>query len=177
MGKIIIRGKDYEVSNTEPVDIFIPEYNIIIKNTILGRDVLIWSNVNIYGAEIGDETKIGAFVEIRKGVKIGKRVKMEPLVFIPEGVIIEDCVFLGPNVVFTNDLYPRSCEEDGSLIQEYHITETIVRKRAAIGAGSVIRCGVEIGENSIIGAGSVIIDNVPPNSIFYGDKARFRRSL
>jgi acetyltransferase-like isoleucine patch superfamily enzyme len=177
MGKILIRGKDYEIRNDEPVDIFIPEFNIIVKSSILGKDVLIWSNVNIYGAEIGDETKIGAFVEIRKGVKIGKRVKIEPLVFIPEGIIIEDCVFLGPNVVFTNDLYPKSCEEDGSLVQEYKITETIVKKRSALGAGSVIRCGITIGENSIIGAGSVVVDDVPPNSIFYGEKAKFRRYL
>ena len=177
MGYILIRGEEREIPKSKPVDILIPEYNIIIKDTIFGDGVVIWSNVNIYGAEIGAETKIGAFVEIRKGVKIGNKVKIEPFVFIPEGVTIEDCVFLGPNVIFTNDLFPRSCLGDGSLIEEYEIIPTTVKRGAAIGASSVIKCGITIGENALIGLGSVVVNNVPPNTLMFGEKAKVRRHL
>ena len=177
MGYVLIRGEKKEIPDNTPVDILIPEYNIIVKDTVFGDGVVIWSNVNIYGAEIGAETKIGAFVEIRKGVKIGEKVKIEPLVFIPEGVTIEDCVFLGPNVVFTNDLFPRSCKEDGSLIEDYEIVPTLVKRGAAIGASSVIKCGITIGENALIGLGSVVVDDIPPGTLVYGEKARVRRVL
>ncbi len=111
---ILIRNEKKEIDLKEKVSLHIPEYNIIITESKLNPNISIWSNVNIYGATIGKNTKIGAFVEIRKGVKIGNNVKIEPFVFIPEGVTIEDCVFVGPNVCFTNDLYPKSCKEDGS---------------------------------------------------------------
>jgi len=179
MSKIFIkiRGKDYEVKENEPVDILIPEYNIIITDTVFEPNVVIWSNVNIYGAYIGANTKIGAFVEIRKGVKIGKNVKIEPFVFIPEGVTIEDCVFLGPNVTFTNDLWPRSCEKDGTLKQDYEIVSTLVKRGASIGAQSVIKCGITIGERAMIGLGSVVTKDVPPDALVYGDYARIKGKI
>ena len=172
---IYVRGKLYKCIVNEPVDIHIPEYNIVITDTILGEGVNIWSNVNIYGAIIGKESKIGAFVEIRKDAVIGERVKIEPFVFIPEGVRIEDEVFIGPSVTFTNDIYPASVHQDGSLINEYEITNTLIRKRASIGAGSSILCGVEIGENALIGAGTTIVKNVPAGAVAYGEKGKVRR--
>ena len=177
MGYIDIRGKRREIETGEPQDILIPEYNIIIKDTILGDGVTIWSNVNIYGATIGENAKIGAFVEIRKEVCIGKNVKIEPMVFIPEGVTIGDYVFLGPNVVFTNDVFPRSCTESGELITEYKITPTTVKDGASIGAQSVIMCGITIGENALIGLGSTVMKDVPANAVVYGEKAKLRRYL
>ena len=177
MGYINLRGKRKEIESGTPQDLLIGEYNIVIKDTILEEGVTIWSNVNIYGARIGENTKIGAFVEIRKGVEIGRNVKIEPMVFIPEGVKIGNCVFLGPNVVFTNDVYPRSCNESGELIEEYEITPTIVKDGTSIGAQSVIMCGITIGENALIGLGSTVMKDVPANAIVYGDKAKLRRYL
>lgn len=177
MGFINIRGEKRTIDNRKPQDLIIPDYNIVIKDTVFGQGVTIWSNVNIYGAQIGDNTKIGAFVEIRKGVKIGRNVKVEPFVFIPEGVTIGDCVFLGPNVVFTNDVYPRSCNKEGKLIEEYEITPTEVRNGASIGAQSVIMCGVTIGENALIGLGSTVMNDVPADAVVYGEKAKERRNL
>jgi acetyltransferase-like isoleucine patch superfamily enzyme len=177
MGYINLRGEKKEIVTGKPQDLLVPEYNIVIKNTILGDNVTIWSNVNIYGAKIGENTKIGAFVEIRSGVEIGKNVKIEPLVFIPEGVKIGDCVFLGPNVVFTNDVYPRSCTPKGDLIKEYEITQTIIKDGASIGAQSVIMCGITIGKNALIGLGSTVMNNIPENAIVYGEKAKVRRFL
>lgn len=172
---ILVRGKKYECSAKEPVDIIIPEYNIVITGTILGEGVNIWSNVNIYGARIGNEVKIGAFCEIRKDVVIGDRVKIEPFVFIPEGVTIEDEVFIGPSVTFTNDTYPASVHPDGQLITDYHITPTIIKKRASIGAGSTVLCGVTIAEGAMIGVGTTVVDDVPKDAIVYGTKGELRR--
>ncbi len=172
---IYVRGKLYECEMDKPVTITIPKFNIIISDSFLGKGVNIWSNVNIYGATIGKESKIGAFVEIRKDVVIGMRVKIEPFVFIPEGVTIEDEVFIGPSVAFTNDIYPASVLSDGKLITEYNITLTLIKRRASIGAGSTILCGVEIGENAIIGVGTTVVDNVPVGAVVYGMKGRLRR--
>ncbi|MEO0293957.1 MAG: acyltransferase [candidate division WOR-3 bacterium] len=177
MGFLNIRGEKREFNTEEAQDLIIPEYNIIVRNSILGNGVTIWSNVNIYGAEIGENTKIGAFVEIRKGVKIGKNVKIEPFVFIPEGVTIGNCVFIGPNVIFTNDVYPYSCDEEGNLIEEYEITPTIVEDSVSIGAQSVIKCGIKIGKGSLIGLGSTVTKDVPEKVVVYGEKAKIRRGL
>lgn len=177
MSQILVRGKPYEISTGTPVNLHIPEYNILIKDSILGNGVVIWSNVNIYGAEIGDNVKISAFVEIRKGVKIGKNTKIEPYVFIPEGVEIGECVFIGPNVIFTNDKYPESCDRSGNRKDSYDIINTKVGNFAAIGAGSVIRCGVKIGEGALIGMGSVVVEDVPPKTLVYGVAAKVRRKL
>ena len=173
--RILIRGEAMEVKN--PVNLIIPDYNILVKDTKMGNGVVIWSNINIYGACIGSDVKIGAFVEIRKGVMIGDKVKIEPYVFIPEGVMIGEGVFIGPGVVFTNDKYPRSCNEKGKLITEYKITPTHVRKNASIGAGSVILCGVTVGENALVGAGSIVTKDVPPNAVVYGKGAEVKRFL
>ena len=174
---IWIRNEKVEIPKDEPVTIMRPEYNIIISNTRLGKEVVIWSNVNIYGASIGEGSKIGAFVEIRKGVKLGKNVKVEPFVFIPEGVKIGDCVFIGPNVTFTNDLYPKACESDGTIVKEYEIVETHIDDFVAIGAGSLIRCGVKIGERALIGMGSIVTFDVPPKAVVHGEKAKIRKFL
>ncbi len=177
MGFIKIRGEKKQVNTEEPQNLLIPEYNIVINNSILGGGVAIWSNVNIYGAKIGENTRIGAFVEIRKGVKIGKNVKIEPFVFIPEGVKIGNCVFIGPNVVFTNDIYPFSCNESGELKEEYEITSTIIEDKVSIGAQSVIKCGVTIGNGALIGLGSTITKDIPEGVVVYGEKAKIRRNL
>ncbi|MBF0546900.1 MAG: N-acetyltransferase [Candidatus Riflebacteria bacterium] len=171
MGRILLRNQAYEVENEKPVSIHIPEYNILIKNTVLGKDVSIWANLNIYGAVIGENTKLGSFIEIRSDVQIGKNCKLEPFIFIPEGVSLEDNVFIGPNVTFTNDLYPRACNPDGSLITNYEISQTLVRSFASIGAGCVIRCGIKIGRNSMIGAGSVLTKDIGDHELWYATPA------
>ena len=148
--------------------LILPEYNIIIIDTILGEGVSIWSNVNIYGAEIGENTKIGSFVEIGKNVKIGKNCKIESMVFIPEGVTLEDCVFIGPNVIFTNDKHPHACSG------YWKITKTLIKYGASIGAGSRIMCGIKIGKFAIIGLGSIVMEDVPDGVTLYGEKAKIR---
>ena len=176
MPEIFVRGKKQKIPDG-PTDLLIPEYNIVITDTKIGEGTVFWSNINIYGCEIGKECKIGAFVEIRKGVRIGNRVKIEPFVVIPEGVTIEDEVFIGPGVIFTNDRYPYSVHPDGSLITDYEITPTLVKRRASIGSGSTILCGVTIGDGTMIGIGSVVVEDVKPGAVVYGEKARFRRFL
>lgn len=177
MGFIKIRGEKRQIDTKESQNLVIPEYNIVISNSILGEGVTIWSNVNIYGAEIDENTKIGAFVEIRKGVKIGKNVKIEPFVFLPEGVKIGNCVFIGPNVVFTNDIYPFSCDKSGKLKEEYEITSTIIEDKVSIGAQSVVKCGVTIGKGALIGLGSTVTEDIPGEVVVYGEKAKVRRNL
>jgi len=177
MGFLNIRGERRRIDTGKPQDLLIPEYNIVISNSTLNEGVTIWGNVNIYGAEIGENTKIGAFVEIRKGVKIGKNVKIEPFVFIPEGVKIGDCVFLGPNVIFTNDVYPHSCNDSGALKEEYEITTTTIGNSVSIGAQSVIKCGITIGKGALIGLGSTVTEDIPEGVVVYGEKAKIRRKL
>lgn len=148
----------------------------INNDVILGKSVTVHHPelVNLYGCKIGDYTTVGAFVEIKKSVKIGKKVKIQAGVFIPEGVIIEDEVFIGPNACFTNDLHPRSTNEDGSLktSENWEITPTLVKKRASIGANATILCGVTIGEGSLVGAGSVVVSDVPDWVVVVGNPAR-----
>ncbi len=153
----------------------------IEKDVILGKGVKIYhpEQVNLYGCTIGDDCVIGSFVEIRKGVKIGDRVKIQAGVFIPEGVEIEDEVFLGPHVVFTNDKYPRSTNIDGSLQnpEDWKLVKTLVKKRASIGANSTIICGVTIGENAMVGAGSVVTKSVQAGTLVAGVPARVIRKI
>jgi UDP-2-acetamido-3-amino-2,3-dideoxy-glucuronate N-acetyltransferase len=146
----------------------------IAPNVILGRDVKIYAFVNLYGCEIGDECKIGTFVEIQKGVKIGCRVKISSHTFICEGVKIEDNVFIGHGVMVINDKYPRATTEEGILQTEadWECTPTLVKKGASIGSNATILCGVTIGENAIVGAGSVVTHDVPPGMVFAGNPAR-----
>jgi acetyltransferase-like isoleucine patch superfamily enzyme len=135
--------------------------------------------VNLYGCEIGDESKIGTFVEIQRGATVGSRVKISSHTFICEGVQIEDQVFVGRGVTFINDRYPRSVNDRGELQtgEDWNVVTTIVRKRASIGSGSTILCGVEIGEGAIVGAGSVVPQNVPAGTIVAGNPARVFRQI
>ena len=147
-----------------------------ITDVKLGKNVKVFHEqlVNLYGCEIGDNTKVAAFVEIQRGVRIGKNCKIEPFAFIPSGVIIEDGSFIGPHVCFTNDKMPRASNKDGTLktSSDWKMTETIVKKRSSIGANATIICGTVIGENSLVGAGSVVTKNVPANSIVAGNPAK-----
>jgi acetyltransferase-like isoleucine patch superfamily enzyme len=149
----------------------------IAPNVKLGKDVRIFDFVNLYGCEIGDGSKVGTFVEIQKGAKIGKNVKISTHTFICEGVTIEDGVFIGHNVSFINDKYPRSTNPDGSMQteQDWKVVPTLVKKRASIGTSTTILCGVTIGENAIVGAGSVVTKDVPDGMIVAGNPARVIR--
>ena len=151
----------------------------IAADVKLGRDVTIYDFVNLYGCEIGDETKIGTFVEIQKGAKVGRRVKISSHTFICEGVEIEDQVFVGHGVTFINDRYPRAANADGVLQTDadWKVVPTVVRRGASIGSGSTILCGVEIGEGAIVGAGSVVTKDVGPGTIVAGNPARVLRSV
>ena len=155
------------------------EFARIAPDVVLGRDVKIYAFVNLYGCEIGDESKIGTFVEIQKGARIGKHVKVSSHSFICEGVTIEDEVFIGHGVVFINDKYPRSTTETGFLQTEddWVCTPTVIKKRASIGSNATILCGVTIGENAMIGAGSVVIHDVPPGAVVAGNPAQPVREI
>lgn len=144
---------------------------LISSDTIIGRETKIWHPelVNIYGAEIGSNCNIGAFVEIRKGVIIGDRVRIQAFVFIPEGVIIENDVFVGPHVCFTNDKYPDPILAESG---EWEQLTTIIRERSSIGANATILPGLEIGAGAQIGAGTVVTTSIPPNAICWGNPAR-----
>ena len=145
----------------------------------LGKDVKLARFINLYGCEIGDETKVGAFVEVQKGVTIGKRCKISSHTFICEGVTIEDFVFIGHGVTFTNDVYPRATMPDGGLQTEkdWKVEPTLVQKGASIGSGATILPRVTIGEHAIVGAGSVVTRNVRPRTIVWGNPAKFLRRI
>jgi UDP-2-acetamido-3-amino-2,3-dideoxy-glucuronate N-acetyltransferase len=152
----------------------LPDYNRIAPDVKLGRDVRIFAFVNLYGCEIGDETKIGTFVEVQKGAKIGARCKIGSHTFICEGVTIESGVFIGHSVTFINDRYPRATNPSGQLQTEADWTcqTTVVKSGASIGSGATLLGGVIIGENAIVGAGSVITKDVPANTTVAGNPAR-----
>jgi len=149
---------------------------MINNDVVLGKNVVIFHPelVNLYGCKIGDNAKIGAFVEIRKEVVIGNNVKVQAFAFIPEGVTIEDGVFIGPHACFTNDKYPKAINEDGTLKkpEDWKITSTHVRKGANIGANATILCGVTIGEYATVGAGAVVTKDVPAHATVVGNPAR-----
>jgi acetyltransferase-like isoleucine patch superfamily enzyme len=154
-------------------------YNAISEDVKLGANVRLSKFINLYGCEIGDETKIGAFVEIQKNASVGKRCKISSHTFICEGVVIEDNVFIGHGVTFTNDTYPRATGNDGSLQTEadWKVEPTIIRKGASVGSGATILCNISVGENAIVGAGSVVTKDVPPNAIVAGNPARVLRYI
>ena len=154
------------------------EFCRIAPNVHLGENVSIYSFVNLYGCWIGDNSRVGAFVEIQKNAHIGKNVKVSSHTFICEGVTIEDNVFVGHNVSFINDKYPRATTEEGSPQSEsdWQVVRTLVKRGASIGTSSTILCGVTIGENAIVGAGSVVTRDVPANAIVAGNPARLMRN-
>ncbi|MBI1794936.1 MAG: N-acetyltransferase [Chloroflexi bacterium] len=156
-----------------------PEFARIAPDVRLGRDVKIYAFVNLYGCEIGDDSKIGTFVEIQKGAYIGKRVKVSSHTFICEGVTIEDDVFIGHGVMFINDKYPRSTTSAGQLQTEadWTCTPTLIKRGASIGSNATILCGVTVGERAIIGAGSVVTHDVPSGGVVAGNPARILRKL
>lgn len=149
-------------------------HQLIASDVKLGRDVRIHGFVNLYGCEIGDETRIGTFVEVQKGAKIGARCKISSHTFICEGVTIEAGVFVGHGVTFINDRYPRATNQNGSPQAEadWSCQKTLVKRGASIGSGSTLLGGVTVGENAIVGAGSVVTQNVPPNTTVAGNPAR-----
>ena len=152
---------------------------MIAPDVRLGTNVVIHhpEQVNLYGCTIGDDCKLASFVEVQRGVTIGDRVKIEAFAFIPTGVTIEDDVFIGPHACFTNDRFPRATGEGGTLLEagEWEVVPTIVRRGASIGANATIVCGVTIGEGSLVGAGSVVTRDVPPNTVVRGNPARVAR--
>jgi acetyltransferase-like isoleucine patch superfamily enzyme len=154
-------------------------YNCISDDVKMGENVRLSKFINLYGCEIGDETKVGAFVEIQKNASVGRCCKISSHTFICEGVIIEDNVFIGHGVMFINDSYPRATTPDGNLQTEadWKVERTVIRKGASIGSGAAILSNIHIGENAIVGAGSVVTKNVPPNSIVAGNPARILRYI
>ena len=158
---------------------FFMKFKNIAPDVKLGEAVKIYDFVNLYGCEIGDNTKIGTFVEIQKGARIGKNCKISSHTFICEGVNIEDGVFVGHNVTFINDAYPRATTPDGELQTEadWECIPTFIKKGASIGSSATLLCGITVGENAIIGAGSVVTKDVPPNTIVAGNPARIIRKI
>jgi acetyltransferase-like isoleucine patch superfamily enzyme len=148
-------------------------------NVNLGANVKLSKFINLYGCSVGDNTKIGAFVEIQKNATVGKNCKISSHSFVCEGVVIEDNVFIGHGVMFINDSYPRATTGDGQLQTEAHwkVEKTVVKRGASIGSGATILSNVTIGENALIGAGSVVTKDVPPNAVVAGNPAKVLRYL
>jgi acetyltransferase-like isoleucine patch superfamily enzyme len=155
----------------------VSDFLCIAPSVKLGNDVKLSKFINLYGCEVGDETKIGAFVEIQKNARVGRRCKISSHTFICEGVDIEDNVFIGHSVTFINDTYPRATTASGGLQKEadWKVEKTRVCEGASIGSGSTILANVTIGENAIVGAGSVVTKDVPANAIVAGNPAKFMR--
>jgi acetyltransferase-like isoleucine patch superfamily enzyme len=154
-------------------------YNCISNDVKLGKNVRLSKFINLYGCVIGDETKIGAFVEIQKNASVGKHCKVSSHTFICEGVVIEDNVFIGHGVMFLNDRYPRATTAEGSLQTEadWKVEPTVIKEGASIGSGATILPNITIGESALVGAGSVVTKDVPANSIVAGNPARVMRYI
>jgi UDP-2-acetamido-3-amino-2,3-dideoxy-glucuronate N-acetyltransferase len=162
-----------------PMSETVDGYLAIAADVTLGKDVTLSRFINLYGCAIGDETKIGAFVEIQRGASVGRRCKVSSHTFICEGVTIEDRVFIGHNVTFINDRYPRATTASGELqtADDWQLGVTLVKQGASIGSGATILSNIVIGEHAIVGAGSVVTRDVPPRSIVAGNPARLVRRL
>ena len=156
-----------------------PEFSRIASDVRLGTNVRLFAFVNLYGCSIGDNSKIGTFVEIQQNTRIGANVKISSHTFICEGVEIEDDVFVGHNVSFINDRYPRATSAAGTLqtAADWHVVRTVVRRGASIGTSATILCGVTIGEQAVVGAGSVVTRDVPPGTVVAGNPARFLKEV
>ena len=155
------------------------KYHSIAPDVRLGQNVKLSQFINLYGCEIGDDTKIGAFVEVQKNARIGARCKISSHTFICEGVVVEDEVFVGHNVTFINDLYPRSTNNEGQLQSEadWQCVPTRIQRGASIGSGATLLCGITVGPRAVIGAGSVVTRDVPADAVVAGNPARVLRSL
>src|ERR1700689_4319172 len=155
------------------------EFVCIADDVKLGANVKLAKFINLYGCTIGDDTKIGAFVEIQKNATVGKRCKISSHTFVCEGVVIEDNVFIGHGVTFINDSYPRATAAGGQLQTEadWKVERTVIHKGASIGSGATILSNTSVGENAIVGAGSVVTKDVPPNSVVAGNPARILRYI
>ena len=156
-----------------------PTNRHIADNVKLGKNVKIFAFTNLYGCELGDDVKVGTFVEIQKGARIGNRCKISSHSFLCEGVVLEDEVFIGHGVMFTNDLLPRATATDGKLQTEadWHCGSTLIKKGASIGSGATLLCGITVGERAIVGAGSVVTKDVPKNAVVAGNPAKVLRYL
>lgn len=155
------------------------QHRCVAPDVRMGEDVKLSPFVNLYGCEIGDNTKVGAFVEIQKNAKVGRNCKISSHTFVCEGVVIEDNVFVGHGVVFINDLFPRATTAQGELQTEkdWKVERTLVKKGASIGSGSTILANVVIGENAMVGAGSVVTRDVPDNAVVVGNPAKVLRVI
>ena len=155
------------------------KFQNIADDVKLGENVKIFDFVNLYGCELGDNTKVGTFVEIQRGAKVGKNCKISSHTFICEGVTIEDNVFIGHNVTFINDIYPRATTADGKMqtADDWKCIPTLIKKGASIGSSTTLLCGIIVGENAIVGAGSVVTKDVPPNTIVAGNPAHVLRKI
>lgn len=152
---------------------------LVAPSVKLGRRVRIFGFTNLYGCEIGDDVKIGTFVEVQKGVKIGARCKISSHSFLCEGVTLEDEVFIGHGVMFTNDLYPRATNVDGALQTDadWQCLPTLIKRGASIGSGATLLCGITIGERALVGAGSMVTRDVPAGAVVAGNPARIVKFL
>jgi len=155
------------------------EYACVTPDVKLGHGVKLGRFINLYGCEIGDETKIGAFVEIQKNATVGRRCKISSHTFICEGVTIEDYVFIGHGVMFVNDSFPRATTSSGELQtgSDWKVETTLIKKGASIGSGATILSNITVGERAIVGAGAVVTRDVPPNTIVVGNPAKVLRSI
>jgi acetyltransferase-like isoleucine patch superfamily enzyme len=154
------------------------DYRCIAPDVKLGQNVKLSQFINLYGCKVGDDSKIGAFVEIQKNASVGARCKISSHTFVCEGVTIEDNVFIGHNVAFINDSYPRATTEGAVQTEkDWHVEKTVVKNGASIGSGATILANVTIGENAIVGAGSVVTKDVPRDTIVAGNPARILRSI
>jgi len=154
----------------------LPQFTCVADDVRIGERVRLASYVNLYGCEIGDDTRLGAFVEVQRDAKIGRRCKISSHTFVCSGVTIEDEVFVGHGVIFINDRYPRATAADGTLQAEsdWKMEHTVVRKGASIGSGAIVMCGVEIGAGALVGAGAMVVRDVPAGAIVAGHPARLR---